>query len=385
MEKTTYIALQLMGLNNKVLTDIIKLIPNKELKQIFSGNIVELQYKYNIDLSRYLKLFNDSILIENSFNKANNVLKINKKLGIRTVLINSRFYPGNLKKMDNAPAILYIKGKNITKLDEKAVACVGTRNPTIFGIKAVNSIVGSLAKENFSIISGLALGIDTESHKACLEVGGRTIAVLAHGLDMIYPKENIGLADAILNNGGTLISEYPVGIKPDKFRFVDRNRIVSGLGKGTVVFETKERSGTMHTVNYTLKQQKKVFCPIPLKQELQTSGLIKLLNENKAIGVRTKNDYDLIILNLGYKIINDKRKIDEIKSKSISKIINDSNIELQDLSKVKEKVFDGKGSFSVNKQIYSSFKDILRENNLTFKDFFNGVIFSVVKNHEKGE
>lgn len=108
-----------------------------------------------------------------------------------------------------------------------------------------------MAKENFSIISGLALGIDAESHKACLNVGGRTIAILAHGLDMIYPRENIELSKSILNNGGTLISEYPVGTKPDKFRFVDRNRIVSGLSKGTIVFETKEKSGTMHTVDYT--------------------------------------------------------------------------------------------------------------------------------------
>ncbi|MBE6075964.1 MAG: DNA-protecting protein DprA [Clostridium lundense] len=381
MEKTIYIALQLMGLNNKVLTDIIKLIPNKELKQIFRGNVVEFQYKYNIDFSRYLKLFNDSILIENSLNKAKNILKINKELRIRTVLINSRFYPGNLKKMDNAPAILYIKGKNITKLDEKAVACVGTRTPTIFGIKAANSIVGSLAKENFSIISGLALGIDAESHKACLNVGGRTIAILAHGLDMIYPRENIELSKSILNNGGTLISEYPVGTKPDKFRFVDRNRIVSGLSKGTIVFETKEKSGTMHTVDYTLKQQKKVFCPIPLKQELQTSGLIKLLNENKAIGIKTKDNYDVIVHELGYKIKYDTKAIIKNKSENINKLITlDNNI----LNDIVSTDFDKRASFGIEKELYSKFKNILKENNLTSKEFFYGVIKKVVGDYKKG-
>lgn len=385
MEKVIYIALQLMGINNKILADIIKLIPKKELKNIFNKDIVEIQYKYNIDLNSYSVLFSNSKLVKNNIEKAKKILEINKRLNIKVIFINSRYYPANLAKIYNAPAILYIRGKNITKLDEKSVACVGTRTPTIFGKKAVNSIVSNLAKEGFTIISGLAFGIDSESHKTCLSVGGRTIAVLAHGLDMIYPKENTKLAEEILNKGGTLVSEYPVGIRPDKFRFVDRNRIISGLSKGTIIFEAKEKSGTMHTANYTLNQNKKVFCPVPLKYDLQTSGLIKLLNENKAIGIKTKNDYNLIVSELGYKIIKDKNKIEEIKSKSILKIMDNSKIQRGDMFKIEERGFDGKGSFGINKNTYACFKAILKENNLTIKEFFNGIIFSIVKNYKKGE
>ncbi|AWZ48398.1 DNA-protecting protein DprA [Clostridiaceae bacterium 14S0207] len=385
MDKVVYIALQLLGIKNNTLIDIINLIPNKEVKKFFEKDLMEIQYKYNIDISSYMMLFKDSQIIKKNMKKAEHILEINKKLKIKTILINSKFYPTNLKKINNPPAILYIKGGNIKKQDEKSIACVGTRNPTIFGKKAVNSIVSSLAKESFTIISGLAYGIDAEAHKTCLTAKGRTIAVLAHGLDMIYPKENMKLAEEILNSGGILVSEYPVETKPEKFRFVDRNKIISGLSKGTIVFETKEKSGTMHTVNYTLKQDKKVFCPIPLRYELETAGLIKLLKENKAIGIRTKDNYDLVVKELGYKIVNDKNKISQIKSESIDNIINNFDIRLEHLNNLKNKEFDGRGSFGINKNVYSTFKDILKENNLTVKEFFNGIIFSIVDNYKKGE
>ena len=260
MEKVIFIALSLLGIKNEVLTTIINSkIPVKDLKKILRGKSIEIQYKYSIDFVKYEDLLNDKIKVKEAIDKAEYIVKESQMLGIKIVTIKSRFYPKNLREIKNSPAVLYMKGRNFTKRDEKAIACVGTRLPTEFGIRAASSIVGSLADEDFVIISGLAMGIDSESHKACLNKGGRTVAVLAHGLDIIYPKENELLAERILNQGGTLVSEYPIGTKPDKFRFVQRNKIIAGMSKGTILFESKEKSGTMHTINYTLDQNKKVF------------------------------------------------------------------------------------------------------------------------------
>lgn len=386
MEKIIYITLSLLGINNEILINIIKSVPKNELKHLLSEKYLDIQFKYNINLSKYHDLLSDKNIIKEKLANAKDILEKNKQLGIKTILINSILYPYNLKNMDNPPAILYLRGKNITREDIKSVACVGTRNPTEFGIRACESIVGSLTRENFTIISGLAYGIDKLSHQSCLKNNGRTIAVLAHGLDIIYPKENEALSEEILKNNGTLVSEYPVGTRADKFRFVARNRIVSGLSKGVIVFETKIKSGTMHTVEYALKQKKKIFCPIPIREKEQTLGLIKLLEEKKAIGIKTKDNYDIVVKALDYKIKNDKNKIIQNKNESIKEIYNLSdNLSLNSIQQILEMNYNGRSGVSINKEIYTEFKKILTDNDISLKEFFNAVILNVVKKYKGGE
>lgn len=155
----------------------------------------------------------------------------------------------------------------------------------------MDRIVKGLVEANTVIVSGLAKGIDAESHRVCLENRGTTVAVLAHGLDTIYPKENSKLADAILENGGTLLSEYPIGTKGLKSNFVARNRLISGLSSGVIVFEASEKSGTMHTARFAYTQGKKIFCPSDNgKDGNLSSGVQKLLKTESAIPIKDASD-----------------------------------------------------------------------------------------------
>ena len=162
---------------------------------------------------------------------------------IRIIEINDQNYPRNLRNIANPPKILYIRGT--FREDEKCFAVVGTRRPSPYGKQATIEIAGELADEGFTIVSGLAPGIDTIAHQTTLEKKGITIAVLGTGLDQksIYPQSNLSLASQILESGGCLISEYPAGTRGTKFTFPQRNRLISGLSIGVLVVEAKRRSG----------------------------------------------------------------------------------------------------------------------------------------------
>jgi len=166
-------------------------------------------------------------------------------------------YPKNLREVYNAPPLLYIRGQ-IEKRDEWAVAVVGTRRATVYGKEAARLLASGLAQAGVTVVSGLAVGIDTTAHQACLEVGGRTIAVLGSGLDIIYPERNVRLAAEIAEHGA-LVSEYPLGTGPDARNFPPRNRIVSGLTLGTVVVEADVGSGARITADFAAEQGREVF------------------------------------------------------------------------------------------------------------------------------
>ena len=167
-------------------------------------------------------------------------------------------YPQNLRDLDDAPSVLYIKGK-VKPQDSNAVAIVGSRRITVYGKEVTERFAGELARLGITIISGLAFGIDLEAHKKCLEAEGRCIAVLASGLDQITPKSNEWLGLKILKAGGALISEYPLGTIPQKSFFPFRNRIISGLSRAVLVIEGRQKSGTLHTASHAAKQGREVF------------------------------------------------------------------------------------------------------------------------------
>lgn len=383
MEKIFYITLYLMGIDSKELINIIERVPKKELKTLFTEDNIKLQYEYNINLSKYTIKLTDKKLTNKYMEEAKLIVDKSKELGIKIVPINSRYYPNTLRDIDEAPAIIYIKGKYITKKDEKSLGCIGSRNYSAFGKNAVNNLVSVLSKENFTIISGLAEGIDTEAHKTCLNNKGKTIAVLAHGLDQIYPKVNEILAEEILKSGGTLISEYPVGTRIEKFRFVKRNRIIAALSKGIIIFESKSKSGSMHTVNYALEYNKKVFCPYPSKYTESVSGLYDLLDEKIAIPLRCRNDYKVVVYELGYKLNPNLEQTQHIKNESFNKFIklNSNNNLFKD---IKELNYDKYSAIKTNRESYEIFKSILKDNDLTTKEFFNAIIATIVNSYNGG-
>lgn len=196
--------------------------------------------------------------------------------GINILTIKDKNYPPALKNISHPPILLYLKGE-IKKEDDFSLAVVGTRKATEYGKRVTQEIVSKLA--GFTIVSGLALGIDTFAHQTALANSHRTIAVLGTGLDKesFYPKENWSLSEKIAQNGA-LISEYPPGTKASKESFPQRNRIISGLSKGVLVIEAPQKSGALITVNFAIQQNRDVFVvpgPIFSKTSQGTNELIK--------------------------------------------------------------------------------------------------------------
>ena len=159
------------------------------------------------------------------------------------------------------PAILLYYRGNIDALQKPGIAVIGTREPTPNGIKAGNFFSAEFAKQGFNIVSGLAIGCDTTGHEGALSVGGTTTAFLANGLDWnsIYPKENLELAKRIVENGGLLLSEYPIGQACNRYSLVARDRLQAGLSYATIAIQTGIKGGTMHAVRTTLQAHKPLF------------------------------------------------------------------------------------------------------------------------------
>ena len=177
---------------------------------------------------------------------------------VTAVTWNETRYPSRLKEIADPPAVLYYKG-TLLPSDDRSVAIVGTRSPTAYGRQAAELLSRGLAETGLTVVSGLALGIDGIAHRTALENGGRTIAVLAGGLDSVYPKEHNGLFRQIQDQGA-VISEQPLGVRPDSRSFPRRNRLISGVSLCSVVVEAAEGSGARHTVYHALEQNREVFC-----------------------------------------------------------------------------------------------------------------------------
>lgn len=198
-----------------------------------------------------------------------------KKYNIKVININNNYYPVNLKNIYDAPVVLYAIG-NIELLKEKSIAIVGTRRCTNYGKKVAKQISAEITKYNLNVISGLAMGIDTQAH---IGAHGKTIAVLGSGVDIIYPEENKTLAKEIIHNGGLIISEYPIGTKPEKMYFPSRNRIISGISDGVIVVEARKKSGSLITAEFALEQGKDVYAVPGDITSINSEGTNNLIKE----------------------------------------------------------------------------------------------------------
>ncbi len=240
-------------------------IKKKKLLEIYKTpeNIYKLDKDELLKIEGIGEKLADKMLNENVRASVSKHIEYMQKNKIDIININVESYPQQLKKIYDAPISLYIKG-NKEILNNKALAIVGCREASDYGKKAAKYFAYNLARNKFNIVSGLAKGVDSYAHVGSLCVGnkescGKTIAVVGNGLDTIYPSENKELADKIIESGGAIISEYPLGTKPDKMNFPARNRIISGISDGVIVVEAKERSGTLITVDFALEQGRDVF------------------------------------------------------------------------------------------------------------------------------
>jgi DNA processing protein len=210
------------------------------------------------------------------------------RLGVSVLTVFDPAYPPRLKEIYNAPPLLYVKGE-ITRQDDQSIGVVGTRGPSVYGKELAARIVPELVRSGLTIVSGLARGIDSIAHRAALEAGGRTIAVLGCGIDVIYPAENRTLY-GLIRDSGAVITEYPLGTKPDAFNFPARNRIISGLALGTVVVEAQYTSGALITADYALEQNREVFAFPGRATDRGSAGCNRLIRDGRAKLVTSPED-----------------------------------------------------------------------------------------------
>ena len=202
-------------------------------------------------------------------------------------------YPTRLRDIPDPPVVLFAKGRLDALHEDQAVAVVGTREPTKWGERTAKKVGQRAADLGIVVVSGLALGCDTRAHEGCADVNGTGVAVMAHGLDRVYPAANRELAARLLDAGGCLVSEYPVGVRPGRWAFVDRDRIQSGLSDGVLVIETDVKGGTMHTVGFAQKQSRRLACidhPDDLRSADKARGNRKLIDSGEAEPISDKHD-----------------------------------------------------------------------------------------------
>ncbi|MDD2703575.1 MAG: DNA-processing protein DprA [Candidatus Omnitrophica bacterium] len=183
--------------------------------------------------------------------------KLSEKLGLKIISRESTDYPRNLTYISDPPIVLYVKGE-IQEEDALAIGVVGSRRASFYGLSSAEKFAVDLCGRGYTVVSGLARGIDTAAHTGALKSGGRTIAVIGSGFNRLYPKENMALADSITRQGA-VVSEFPIDAAPLKQNFPRRNRVISGLSLGVVVVEAARNSGALITANFALEQGREVF------------------------------------------------------------------------------------------------------------------------------
>lgn len=224
---------------------------------------------------------------------ARRVLEECRQLQVRVVDARMRHYPARLTEITDPPSVLYVRG-DLTAQDELALAIVGSRRCTAYGLRQAERLAAALSRAGFTIISGLARGIDAAAHRGALNAGGRTIAVLASGVRDIYPPEHVSLAEEVIQQGA-LVSEMPIHQVPKSGLFPQRNRIISGLSLGVIVVEATRRSGALYTARHALEQGREVFAVPGHADSFASDGCHELIRD----GVTLIRNADDVLAELG--------------------------------------------------------------------------------------
>lgn len=224
-----------------------------------------------------------------------------KELDIEILTPHSDAFPERLRRIPDAPVILFARGRTDSLRHQKSAAIVGTRHPTPYGSEVATRLGRRAAEHGFVVVSGLAEGVDAAAHRGCLSVGGTTVAVLAHGLDRVYPTHHESLAQEIVDSGGCLVSEYPPTNRAHRSQFVERNRLQSGLGQCVIVIETDVKGGTMHTARFAREQGRTLACvrhPEAKAGIPQAQGNRDLLANTSTVPLASGEDMDNLLRDL---------------------------------------------------------------------------------------
>jgi DNA processing protein len=251
--------------------------------------------------------------------------------GAEIIPLSDKRYPAALREIFSPPYIIYMKGSLLPE-DENAIGIVGSRKGTDYGKRVTFEVAKELAASGITVISGLALGLDAEAHHGALSGGGRTIAVLANGLDTIYPASNNSLGLQIIENG-CLISEQPPGMPPLKQNFPARNRIISGLSKGILVTEAGEGSGTLHTASFALEQNRQIYAvPGPIYNPL-AKGPNNLLKR----GAKAVTEAQDILEDFGIEVSARQNSPVGEDEKLIFQILKSENLHIDEIVKISKR------------------------------------------------
>ncbi len=301
---------------------IIKLLQHfKTLDRIYSTDKFELENINSINSNLASRIIESRKNLEAFSHSLENEITKLEKMNAKIITYWDDTYPKILRNIYLPPLILYTLG-DFHESDKYSIAIVGTRKPTDYGKSIAAKFSKELAEQDITIISGLARGIDSIAHRSAIKAGGRTIAIIGSGLDIVYPQENRALFNDITQQG-VIISEFELGTKPDAQNFPRRNRIISGISLGTLVVESKKNGGAMQTANYSMDQNREVFA-IPGNLNIpESEGTNILIQRNEAKLVTEPEDI-LLELNL---------KIQPIIGKNIPK-------PKIDLSLFEEKIYD---------------------------------------------
>ena len=280
-------------------------------------------------------------------------------LEIVKIKIGDEIYPEQLRKIKNPPKQLYLKG-NIELLKQNCIAIIGSRSCTKNGENLTKKFASELSEQGLTIVSGMAKGIDAIAHRKTIDENGKTIAVLGSGLNYIFPKENEGLYYDILKSGGLIISEYSPNVEPNSKKFLERNRIVSGISIGILVIEAMDRSGTSVTARLATQQGRKVFVLPHEIEDIHGKGTNKLIRKGATLITSTQEIIEEFEF-LSFKEINDN------KTKAIrSKIVKKEYQEIYNLIK--------NGASNINAICKESEKSIKDINNILFMLEIDGFI-----------
>lgn len=328
---TKWYKLRCVGLSDSYIRKLLGVTKNyEEIKKI---NTVQLEKNLKFT-DKEIKLLKEAenISLEDE-------MKILEAQSIKLLFIEDEEYPENLRNIGLPPIFLYYKG-DINLLNGLILGIVGTRRATVYGKQVCEEITKGLIEAGVTIVSGLAYGIDSICHKKILTLGGKTISVVGSGLDVVYPVENKKLWEEI-GEKGLIISEYPLGTPPYQYNFPMRNRIITGISKGIVIIESREKGGSLITAQLALEEGRDIFA-VPGEIYSQTSvGCNNLIKNSQAKLVTSVKDIleeygidsEIKEGKLNVSLTNEEKEIYNliINSKSIDEIVDESKFKIQEV------------------------------------------------------
>ncbi|MDE7337500.1 MAG: DNA-processing protein DprA, partial [Clostridia bacterium] len=283
---------------------------------------------YNARRKRFDSVSAPSELYDD-YSVADKMIAEMNKLGVGVITILDDEYPSQLKEIYDPPYTLYYKGERSLLSNKNLLAVVGTRRVSVYGKNIMQNFVPAFIKSGLIVISGLARGVDSIGHSICVENGAKTVAVVANGLDICYPPENLQLQNKIAENG-VVVSEYPLKTKPLQYHFPERNRIISGLSNGVFIPEAGDKSGSLITADDAIEQGRELFVVPGSIFSAQSAGCNKKIKELQATIVLTPED---VTDTLGYESAKAERKTVQldIEQQALVDIMKDGRIHLYEL------------------------------------------------------